>query len=80
MMIVFITQISSAIFAFQFIGKSESIARNSINRLMESYTYGVSEQINWIQRNVRNANFFLTTPAKLGVSKIVCENESVEIL
>lgn len=53
MTIVFITQISSAIYAFQLIGKSESNARYSIDRLMESYIYGGSEQMDWIQRNVR---------------------------
>jgi len=51
--IVFIVQISSAIFSFQFIGKSQSIAWNGVNTMMYEYSYSPSQQLrlDWIQRN-----------------------------
>lgn len=55
MTIVFVIQISSAIYTFQFIGQSQSLARHSIERMMDSYSYGSTERMDWIQRNVRNA-------------------------
>lgn len=65
MTIVFVTQISSAIFAFQFIGQSKWIASRSIEELMNDYSYYYDNAwaMNWIQGHVRitKKNFFLKT-------------------